>query len=310
MKPMKKTNLLIALFLPALFCAVNVRAQQLPIYSQYMLNNFAINPAIAGTQGFFNLNSDNRFQWMGITDAPRTYVLTLDGPITKEHIGIGGYVFTDITGPTRRTGITSTYSYHMKLTDDLNLSLGISAGILQFAVDGQAILLNTPNDQALLNTFQSALVPDFAAGAYLYGSKFYFGISAPQIVPMKAKLNSFAGADDELVTHFYATAGYTFDLGNNFKLNPTLVANYVNPAPPQVDIGARILYMNKVWIGGGYRTMDAAYAMVGYVYQQNLTIGFSYDYAITDIHNYSTGTTELYIGIKFNKHKSPDHPMM
>ena len=206
---MKKIKLL-SLALLATCCGL--KAQQLPLYSQYMLNDFSMNPAVAGTQPYFDIKSDNRFQWMGITDAPRTYILTLDGPITKQHIGIGTYVFTDITGPTRRTGFTTAYSYHMKLTKDLNLSLGLAAGILQFAVDGQAITLVQQNDQALVNQFESAIVPDFAAGVYLYSSKFYVGIAAPQIIPFKAKLNSFADANDEMVTHFYATAGYNFDL--------------------------------------------------------------------------------------------------
>ncbi len=304
---MKKIKLL-TLFAFAGFCGL--KAQQLPIYSQYMLNNFSLNPAIAGTDGYWNVKSDNRFQWIGITDAPRTYILTLDGPITTQHIGIGAYVFTDITGPTRRTGFTSAYSYHLKLNENLNLSLGISAGILQFSVDGQAITLVQQNDQALVNQFESAIVPDFGAGAYLYNTKFYVGVSAPQIVPETAKLNNFAGANDQMVTHLYATAGYKLDLGHEFELDPCLVANYVSPVPPQFDLGARLIYTKKFWIGGGYRTMDAAYAMVGYTYMQNLTFGFSYDYSVTDIHKYSSGTTELYIGIKFNKHKAPDHSLM
>ncbi len=304
MKKIKLATLLV------IACFGGLKAQQLPIYSQYMLNNFSLNPAIAGTDGYWNVKSDNRFQWMGITDAPRTYMLTFDGPITTQHIGIGAYVFTDITGPTRRTGFTSAYSYHLKLTDNLKLSLGISAGILQFSVDGQAITLIQQNDQALVNQFESAIVPDFAAGAYLYNDKFYVGISAPQIVPVTAKLNNFAGADDEMVTHFYATAGYKFDLGHEFELDPCFVANYVNPVPPQFDLGARLIYTKKFWIGAGYRTMDAAYALVGYTYQDAITFGFSYDYSVTDIQKYSSGTTEIFIGIKFNKHKSPDHPLM
>ncbi len=304
---MKKTKLLLVGIFAA-FCGL--QAQQLPLYSQYMLNDFSMNPAVAGTQSYFNVKSDNRFQWMGITDAPRTYILTFDGPINPQHIGIGCYVFTDITGPTRRTGFTTTYSYHMKLTNDLNLSFGISAGILQFAVDGQAITVITQNDQALLTQFQSAIVPDFGAGAYLYGSKFYFGIAAPQVVPMNAKINSYSNAQDIMVTHLYATGGYNFDLGNNFSVDPCIVAKYVYPAPPQFDLGARVLYEQKFWLGAGYRTLDAAYAMIGYVYQKNLTFGFSYDYSVTDIHKYSSGTTEFYIGVRFNKHKSPDHPMM
>jgi len=278
-------------------------AQQLPIYSQYMLNDFSMNPAIAGTQDYFNVKSDNRFQWIGITDAPRTYVLTFDGPITSQHIGLGTYVFTDITGPTRRSGFTSSYSYHLQLTKTLKLSFGVSVGVLQFAIDGQSISLQQTEDPALVNQLESAIVPDFAAGVYLYGTNFYAGFAAPQIIPTTAKLNNFAGAQDIMVTHYYATAGYNFNLGNNFSFKPCIVANYVYPVPPQFDMGARILYMEKFWIGGGYRTLDAAYAMIGYVYQKNLTFGFSYDYPVTDIHNYSFGTTEFYIGVTFNKAK-------
>src|ERR1700721_1084795 len=163
-------------------------AQQLPIYSQYILNDFSMNPPVAGTQGYFNIKSDNRFQWIGITDAPRTYILTFDGPITPQHIGIGTYVFTDITGPTRRTGFTSSYSYHLKLNKDLNLSFGLSVGVLQFSMDGQAIALEQSNDQAMVNQLESAVLPDFAAGVYLYSSNFYLGFAAPQIIPMTAQL--------------------------------------------------------------------------------------------------------------------------
>jgi type IX secretion system PorP/SprF family membrane protein len=292
-------------FIPFLLVLMTgaITAQQLPIYSQYMLNDFSMNPAIAGTQDYFNVKSDNRFQWIGITDAPRTYILTFDGPIASQHIGIGTYVFTDITGPTRRTGFTTSYSYHLQLTKTLKLSFGLSAGVLQFAVDGQAISLQDNNDQALVNQLESAIVPDFAAGLYLYGSNFYAGLAVPQVIPFTAKLNNFADAQNIMVTHYYATAGYNFNLGNNFSFKPCVVANYVFPVPPQFDMGARILYMEKFWVGGGYRTMDAAYAMIGYVYQKDLTFGFSYDYPVTDIRNYSFGTTELYIGIIFNKAK-------
>jgi len=276
-------------------------AQQLPQYSQFMLNSFAMNPAIAGTQPYFQACSDDRYQWIGITDAPRTYMLTLDGPITEKHIGIGTYVFTDITGPTRRIGITSTYSYHFKVTDGLNVSMGLSVGILQFAVDGSQIMLNEPGDQALTNQMESVFVPDLGAGIYIYGTHFYLGAASPQIVQSKLNLTTFSGAQNELATHFYITGGYNFDLGTKFSLDPCLVVKYVNPAPVQFDFSARLVFLKKVWIGAGYRTLDAAYAMVGYTYQENLTFGYSYDYPISDIRNYSFGTNEFFIGIKFNR---------
>lgn len=279
-------------------------AQQLPQYSQNMLNNFAMNPAIAGTEPYFEASSDNRYQWVGITDAPRTYMLTFDGPITPKHIGIGTYVFTDITGPTRRIGFTTTYAYHMKITDGLNVSLGVSAGLLQFAVDGSQIILDEPGDQALTSQMESVLVPDIGCGIYIYGSHYYIGAASPQIVESKLKLTTFSGAQNELATHYYLSGGYKFDLGTRFNLDPSLVVKYVNPAPVQFDFSLRLEFLKKVWIGAGYRTLDAAYAMVGYVYKDNLTFGYSYDYPISDIRNYSFGTNEFFIGIKFNRSRA------
>lgn len=293
-----------------LFCLKGLQAQQLPQYSQYMLNDFSMNPAIAGTHPYFEAKSDNRYQWIGITDAPRTYMLTFDGPVTAKHIGIGTYVFTDITGPTRRIGFTASYSYHMKINDWLNASLGLATGILQFAVDGSQITLEQPGDKALTSYMESVLVPDIGFGFYLYGNddKFYLGASAPQLVQSKLKLTSFSDAQNQLATHLYATAGYNYDFNDNFRINPSLVVKYVSPAPIQFDLGARVLYQKKIWVGGGFRTKDAAYAMIGYTYEDNLTFGYSYDYSITDIHKYSFGTNEIFIGIKFNRHNSSTTP--
>jgi len=291
------------IFIPVilLLSIASSKGQQLPQYSQYMLNSFAMNPAIAGTQPYFEVASDNRYQWVGITDAPRTYMLTFDGPVTTKHIGIGSYVFTDITGPTRRIGLTATYSYHIKVTHGLNVSLGLATGLLQFAVDGSQIVLDEPGDQALTSQMESVIVPDIGCGIYIYGTHYYLGAASPQIVQSKLKLTSYSGAQNELATHYYGTAGYKFDLGSHFTLEPALVVKYVNPAPVQFDFSARLLFIKKFWIGAGYRTLDAAYAMVGYVYQDNLTFGYSYDYPLTDIRNYSFGTNEIFIGIKFNR---------
>jgi type IX secretion system PorP/SprF family membrane protein len=296
---------LISLTLLLLCSTLGVMAQQLPQYTQYMVNDFAMNPAIAGTCPYFQVESDNRYQWIGITDAPRTYMLTFNGPITEQHIGIGSYLFTDITGPTRRIGFTSCYSYHMKITDGVNVSLGLSAGILQFAVDGSQINLDQPNDQALTSNLEEVLVPDLGFGLYVYGDKFYFGASVPQIIESKLNLTSFSDAQNELATHMYVTGGYNFTFAD-FGVDPCLAIKYVSPVPVQLDLGARILYKKKIWVGGGFRTMDAAYAMIGYTYQDYLTIGYSYDYPISDIRQYSFGTNEIYIAIKFNKQPSPE----
>ncbi|PIZ06315.1 MAG: hypothetical protein COY57_02650, partial [Flavobacteriales bacterium CG_4_10_14_0_8_um_filter_32_5] len=151
------------------------------------MNDFLINPAIAGVNNYFEGKSGHRYQWEGITDAPRTYTLSVNGPTKNEKMGLGGYLFTDVVGPTRRTGFNLAYSYHVKLNDNLKLAFGLSAGLLQFTIDGSKITLRDEGDAIITNGVQSVLIPDAGFGTYLYHKKFYLGFSAPQLLNSKVK---------------------------------------------------------------------------------------------------------------------------
>ena len=295
---MKKTGLIFI----CLLLVVLANAQQLPHYSQYMLNDYVMNPAIAGSKNFTEAKTNTRYQWVGVTDAPRTYIMSVSGAMKDKPMGIGGYMFSDITGPTRRTGISLSYAYHLKLNEKMKLGLGLAAGILQFAVDAGKITLHDINDVAISSGIQSVIVPDFGFGTYIYNDDYYFGVSVPQIYPSKLNFFDYA-SKSKLVTHIYATGGYKFKINDDFALQPTTLVKFVNPAPVQIDLGARVIYKQKVWLGTGYRTSDAITALVGYTYQDNLTIGYSYDFTTSNLKKYSSGTNEVYLAIKFHKPK-------
>jgi type IX secretion system PorP/SprF family membrane protein len=291
-----------------LFGMLGLQAQQLPQYSNYMINDYAMNPAIGGANPYFEGKSNNRYQWVGITDAPRTYILTVNGPTKNLKMGLGGQLFTDIVGPTRRTGFYLSYAYHLKLNQKTKLSMGLNAGVLQFMVDGSKITLHDPQDNVISNGVQSVILPDFGAGIYLYPTdrKWYFGASVPQIVQSKIKFFDYSTSTlSKLATHFYVTGGYKFDLNENFKIEPSTCIKYVSPAPLQFDLGVRAIYKEKMWLGAAFRYLDAVSAMVGYTMQENITFAYSYDFSTTNIKKYSTGTHELMIGIKFHKVPEP-----
>lgn len=283
-----------------------VRAQQLPQYSNYMVNDYAMNPAIGGSNSYFEGKSNNRYQWVGITDAPRTYILSVNGPTKNLKMGLGGLLFTDIVGPTRRTGFYLSYAYHLKVSEKIKVSLGLSGGILQFMVDGSKITLRDPSDLVISNGVQSVLLPDFGAGIYAYSTdkKWYVGASVPQILQNKIKFfDNTTTSLSKLATHFYATAGYKFNINDDFVIEPSTCLKYVKPAPLQFDLGVRGIYKEKMWIGAAFRYLDAVSAMVGFTMQENITFAYSYDFTMTNIKKYSAGTHELMIGIKFHKVK-------
>jgi len=286
----------------ALFTCVNSYAQQLPQYSQYMLNEMAINPAVAGKEEFTDVRSNNRYQWVGITDSPRTYMLTCNGPIKSKNMGLGMNLYTDIVGPTRRTGLNFAYAYHLKLKDDMFLSLGLSAGILQWGIDGSKLYLREEGDANLLTTYKTSIVPDFGTGLYFYKkNRFYFGIAVPQIYQAPIKIYSDSPGSSKIVTHLNVNGAYTFDLGDDFKVEPSFLLKYASPAPLKLDIGARVIYQQQVWIGGGYRHHDAFTALVGYMFKDYLMFGYSYDFTTTNIKKYSSGTHEIMLGLRFSR---------
>jgi type IX secretion system PorP/SprF family membrane protein len=277
-------------------------AQQLPQYTQYMLNEMAINPAVAGKDEYADVRSNNRYQWVGITDAPRTYMLTAHGPITTKNMGVGINLYTDIVGPTRRTGFSAAYAYHLKLKKDMRLSFGLSAGILQWGIDGSKLTLHDDGDQALLYTYSTTYVPDFGAGIYFHKKdRFYLGVALPQLYQAPIALYSVSSKSSRLVSQFNVNGAYKFDLGDDFKIEPSFLLKYEVPAPPKIDEGLRLLYKEQIWLGGAYRHNDAFTALIGYMYNNYLMIGYSYDFSTTNIRKYSSGTHEVMLGIHFSR---------
>lgn len=290
----------------AIFTWVNVAsAQQLPQLSQYQFNDYVINPAVAGSRPFFELRSGHRNQWVGIQDAPRTFTLSGATPVGPK-MGIGGYIFTDNVGPTRRTGVQFSYAYHLKITDELKLSLALSAGMLQFLIDGSKIDFHDPNDPVLDDQLRGELKPDAKFGFYLYHRKFWFGATAPQILGNKVSfLDNGTGTLSRLQEHYYISGGYRFFLGEDWRIEPSFLVKYVDPVPVKVDVTATIKYKNAVWLGASYRTNDAYSAMLGYWHKETFQFGYSYDIITSNLRNYSTGSHEIMLAITIGKAKKP-----
>ncbi len=294
------------LLLSVLVSAEETVAQQLQQYTQYMLNDFVLNPAIAGKgKDYWDCRTNSRYQWQGITDAPRTYIMSLQGPFKNRKMGLGSTLFTDITGPTRRVGVNMAYSYHLKLNDEYTLNLGLSAGILQYSVDGHKLTLHDNDDLIMVTQYRSAIVPDFGAGAYLHSDKLFVSLSVPQMYQAQVKLAGLTTSElSRIKPHFYALAGYQFDLGEDFQLEPSFLVKYVKPAPVKIDVGVRGIYQKKVWLGVTYRTNDAISAMLGYMHNNWLMLGYSYDYTTTKLRQYTTGTHEIMFGLRFRQQES------
>lgn len=286
----------------ALVITGGLKAQQLPQYSQYILNRYVTNPASAGSENYFVGQSNYRSQWEGIRDAPRTYIMSVNGPLANQKMGIGGYLFVDVTGPTRRNGFNLSYSYHVNITSEVRLSMAINAGILNYSVDGTEINFKDNSDNVFSDAQESNTFPDAGFSFYLYAPRYFFGASAPQLIQNQLDFkNSIKDPTGRLVNHYFVTAGYTYELNSSVNLEPSALVKYVKPLPMQYEVSLRGIYQKVAWFGLSYRQNDAFVLLGGYTFQDNFSLGYSYDFIQSEIQNYSTGSHEIMLSIKFNK---------
>ena len=277
-------------------------SQQLPHYSQFMFNDYVINPAVAGAKDFYEAKAMSRFQWAGVVDAPQTVSLSINGPHAKKPMGFGGYLYNDVTGPTSRTGLYGTYAYNIGLANNIRLSMGLSFGLLQNTIDGTKITLHDLNDPALKEAVTSSIVPDAALGVYAYDDNWFAGFSAFQLFANNLKVYDEKNGLNTLKRHYFLTAGYLFSF-SDFVLEPSFIVKGMVNVPPQIDINLKVTYLEIAWLGISYRSQDAIAILAGYIHKKKYYFGYAYDITISDFKYYNSGSHEIMIGFRFNNLK-------
>jgi type IX secretion system PorP/SprF family membrane protein len=277
-----------------------VQGQQLPQYTQYMFNEFVINPAIAGVYNHFEIRTNHRFQWVGLADPPLTNSISFFGPHAKMDMGYGGYIYNDVTGPTSRTGFTGAYAYNIAIEGTMRLSMGVSVSMLQYRIDGTQLDPKDVSDPSILNMVSTSYMPDAGLGAYLYAENFYVGLSLAQLLNNKIKIFENKDGLNRLKTHMNLVGGYHYQINDDWMLEPSAMIRGTAPKELSFNLTARVEWQKMVWGALSYRYRDAVSILIGYSYEDMLIFGYSYDIGVSSIRKYNTGTHEIMIGYRFN----------
>lgn len=311
---MKKLVFISALII----CSANIAGQQLPLYSQYLYNKFLINPAVAGSDGFTSFNLTAREQWAGYSGAPRTFSLSgqtrilkrgyslknssrgnVYRPKTDGKVGLGGYIFSDRNGLIQRTGFQASYSYHMWVKSNTQLSMGLAVTGYHFKINELEIDFQDPNEPWLNNDLRRGIfVPDVDFGIYILNPKYNVGFSTLQLFGAAAKIGSDAYQNFRMDRHYYLFGSYSFAVGNKTELQPSGLLMMSEQVKPMADIGLTYIYDQKIWAGLTYRTSMAIIANIGFTYT-NMYIGYAFDFTLQEIQRVTYGTHELTLAIRF-----------
>lgn len=279
-------------------------AQQDAIYSQYMFNPFAINPAYAGSRDAANVVVVNRSQWVGLDGAPNTQTISGHAPMNRNNLAWGINISRDALGPTSNLLLAATGAYQLKLYKG-TLTFGLRAGIYNSVIDyGQ---LSFREDDDILDNKErlSAVVPTFDFGLYYYTERFFAGLSSNHITKHRFNYSSLPNNQAYyLRRHTFLTAGYVFEINPNILLKPTILLKHGGGLAFNADMNVNALFKELFWLGIGLRNLSSLNFLVDFNVTDYLRIGYSYDMTINKLKSFSYGSHEIMIGFDFNLKKS------
>jgi len=281
-----------------LLCQNTLRAQQDPQYTQYMYNMSVINPAYTtDAPGMLNFGALYRSQWKNTVGAPETLTFFAHLPLS-EKIETGISLITDNIGDgaLKENNIYADFAYILKLDEKSNLSLGLKGGVTTFETNFNGFMFPEFQDDEAFNDNLNSTFPNVGVGAFYHRKNFYAGLSAPNLLTSKhlENRNGINRIGSENI-HLFLTSGYVYELNADLKIKPSVLAKMVQGAPITFDASLNVLFNDRFEGGLSYRLEDSVSAMFNLSVLPALRIGYAYDYTLSKLSTYSSGSHEIFV---------------
>jgi len=294
-----KKLLLASLLITAAFQGM---AQQQPILSQYMLNQYYFNPAYSSRE-LYNFSMLHRAQWSGYKDyegntgAPQTQLFTATANLDSTGHTFGLLLGRDKAGALTGVQAQVSYAYRVRITSKSTLAMGFRGGITTRSIDYNSYIIKHPNDPFIQDGKQTETKPDVALGLWYNHEKYYIGISAKGWVTQSDYTT--LGVENEKT--MILTGGYHLAIDRGWKLTPTLQM-ITTTDRTIVQGGATVNHDDLFWAGLTYRHEEAATAILGFSLLKNKAL-LSYAFDYTTGNRAAKGSTshEIMIAYRLGK---------
>lgn len=283
-----------------------------PVYSQYLQNGMAINPAYTGTREVLSGFMSYRIQWMGTNGSPLLQSLSLHSPMKNDKVGLGLTAQFLSYGTTKSTSLYGSYAYHIRMREG-RLSFGMKAGADLSNTDYTGLLLNDPDDPVFKTNDQSLVLPNAGAGVYYYTDRYYAGLAIPSFLSYRRSSSGSATPYHSFSQYqFILTAGALIDISPVLKFKPSFLIDYsLNNTKKlaQFDINGNFIIGDLIWAGASYRISEkVAVGIIQVQINHQLMAGFSYDYPMGSMKSFSKGSTEFVLRYEFRYKVSAANP--
>lgn len=276
-------------------------AQQLQTSSLYDMQGIIHNPSTAGVKGS-TVGASYRTQWSGISGAPKTATVFGSAELTDLKIGLGGYLYSDKTGPTSRTGIQLAFAKHIETGNEGKFSLGIEARGQQYSLDRAKLIATLGSDPAI-GTSENRFVFDAGFGISYTNKKLQLGASVSNLI--QSKLNFYTGnlgrtEEARLYRHYVFHGSYKWNVDESTSLTPHAMVIYLPNAPTEFNAGIRVEHNEVFWWGLGFRARQSALLSAGVHLNKKFSIGYAFDIYQTPLSVYDAGANAHEVLLRYN----------
>jgi type IX secretion system PorP/SprF family membrane protein len=275
--------------------------QQELMISQYMFNGLVLNPAYAGTHPYWSSSLLHRSQWVKFDKAPKTQTACIDGNILDGKLGLGFNLSND------RLGLTNSFDFGANVAKKVMLgpgflSAGLRIGASRYSANLTDAVIWDENDPVYANNIKGKIIPRLGAGVYYYTANWFAGLSIPSILAVDESISNYStGLNSFYRQHLYLNGGLVIQAAPSVAIKPSVLVKYQGNSPLQVDLNCNVLFLQKFWVGAGYRTGDALIAMLEWNVNKQLRVGYAFDYTLSTIQTYANNSHEIMLGYDFGK---------
>lgn len=319
-----KFILLITILLGAIS---NSSAQQEGQFIQLVNNQYLLNPAAGGFTKATQLELGMRNQWTGFANSPESFIFSghgrlgsnatlasSDGTLFRapevtggeiKHV-IGGIALSETMGPFNRINVQGSYAVHMPLYKDISIGAGLSAGITNFGIIEDRVILYEQDDDAymqFLGGTSNQTIFNMNGGLVLYHPSFTVGFSTIQMLNNDLIFGGIPTGSN-FNRHYYLTANYGFKIQDKWEVRPTLITQFAKNTPINILGAAKFSYNNSVWALLGYRTSGTMAFQIGANLFKQFYLAYAFEAGVGKFQTSGAQTHEIQLGFYLGKKQS------
>jgi type IX secretion system PorP/SprF family membrane protein len=282
---------------------LGLSGQQDPKFSQNMFMVPFYNPGAMGSSDKICLGAAFRNQWTGFPGAPVTTTFNAHMPFSLLGLshGVGISLMNDRYGFNNDFIFSAAYAYRMDLGTG-HLGIGLNVGVANQSLEPDwngADVINVDGDHSIPGTGGSVFGFDMGLGVYYNTDNMYVGLSTTHL-NQTSFIYPEENEETKLIRHYYLVAGYNLQLTNPmFEVLPSLMVQSDGRAH-HIYLNTNIRYNKRFWGGVSYSVGGALTALVGIELLNGLRIGYSYDFELSPMLNYNSGSHEVTVRYCFD----------